>query len=549
MLEEERKFEVDEAFTVPDLSGCAPKGGRVLPLAPATLRATYYDTPDRRLARAGVSLRHRKGEAPAKAWTVKLPTDRLGSDRLGSDRPGPHRPGPDRPGPDRPGPDRPGPDRPGSDRPGSTAAPNVRHEFHRPGGPESIPDELAGLVTAYHRGAPLAPAAVVRTARRAYEVRDADDRVLAEIADDTVSVLEGHRVTLSFREIEVERIEGDTKLLDRVGKLLTKAGAKGGSFVPKHVRALGAAAQAPADLPGPDAMRDKPTAAQVVSAALRKDIGRVFAHDPFVRLRQPLPDGDTPVHQMRVGIRRLRSDLRTFKRLLDPDWTTGLRGELKWLADALGAARDAEVLRARLQKTAHADPIAPVDEASVARIDAALAARHEATLSALDQAMTGDRYTKLLDVLVKAAREPRLAKAASRKATRALPKIVAKPWRKLADSAGDLTDDASDADWHQVRIRGKRARYAADAAAGALGGGAAKLAKALAGVQEHLGEHQDAAVAADTWLEIASRMPDDHALAVTAGRLYERERASVRRARANFPAAWAKASSRGWRIG
>jgi CHAD domain-containing protein len=522
MLEEERKFEVDEAFTMPDLTGCAPKGGRVLPLAPATLRATYYDTPDRRLARAGVSLRHRKGEAAAKAWTVKLPSDRLGS----------------------------------------TVAPDARHEFHRPGGPQSIPAELAGLVTAYHRGEPLAPAAVVRTVRRAYEVRDADDRVLAEIADDTVSVLEDRRVTLAFREIEVERVGGDTKLLDKVGKLLTRAGAKGGSFVPKHVRALGAAAQAPADLLGPDPLPDEPTAGQVVSAALRKDIGRIFTYDPFVRLRQPLPDGDTPVHQMRVGIRRLRSDLRTFNRLLDADWTSGLRDELKWLADALGAARDAEVLRARLQKTAHADPIAPVDEASVARIDAALAARHEATLTALDQAMAGDRYTKLLDMLVDAAREPRLAKTAGRKASKALPRIVAKPWRKLADGggdlpgAGDLTADAPDAHWHQVRIQGKRARYAADAVADALGGGAAKLAKALAGVQEDLGEHQDAAVAADTWLEIAATVrarpaasvpaqPDDHALAVTAGRLYERERAAVRRARANFPAAWAKAAESG----
>jgi CHAD domain-containing protein len=506
MLEEERKYEVDETFTMPDLAGCAPKGGRVLPLAPVTLRATYYDTPDRRLARAGVSLRHRKGEAAPKAWTVKLPSD---------------------------------------------VAPDARHEFHRPGGPQSIPDELAALVTAYHRGAPLAPAAVVRTVRRAYEVRDAADRVLAEVADDTVTVLEGRRVTLSFREIEVERVEGDTKLLDKVGKVLTKAGAAGGSFVPKHVRALGAAAQAPADLLTPDPLPAKPTAGQVVSAALRKDIGRIFAYDPFVRLRQPLPDGDTPVHQMRVGIRRLRSDLRTFKRLLDPEWTSALREDLKWLADALGAARDAEVLRARLHKTASADPIATMDTASVARIDAALVARHEATLVALDGALTGDRYTKLLDALIDAAREPRLADAAKRPATKALPKLVAKPWRKLAagggglPGAGELTDEAPDAEWHQVRIRGKRARYAADAVAGALGGGAGKFAKALAGVQEHLGEHQDAAVAADTWLEIAATMPDDHTLAVTAGRLYERERAAVHRARANFPAAWAKASERG----
>jgi len=65
MLEEERKFAVEGGFEVPDLSGCLPPGGRVVPRPPMTLRATYYDTPDLRLARAGVSLRYRRGEAPA----------------------------------------------------------------------------------------------------------------------------------------------------------------------------------------------------------------------------------------------------------------------------------------------------------------------------------------------------------------------------------------------------------------------------------------------------------------------------------------------------
>ena len=96
----------------------------------------------------------------------------------------------------------------------------------------------------------------------------------------------------------------------------------------------------------------------------------------------------------------------------------------------------------------------------------------------------------------------------------------------------------------RVRINGKRARYAVEAVAGVLGGEAVELANALAGVQELLGEHQDAAVAADTWLAIANADPDDHALAVTAGRLFERERTAVRAARYAFPAAWKAASRR-----
>src|SRR5205809_4705502 len=123
MLEEERKYEVEPEFTMPDLDGCVPDGGRVLSRPATTLRATYYDTPDLRLARAGLSLRHRRGEPGAPAvWTAKLPTETVG----------------------------------------------VRQEINRPGPRGTVPAEFVALLTAYHRGAPLAPAAAMRTVRRVH---------------------------------------------------------------------------------------------------------------------------------------------------------------------------------------------------------------------------------------------------------------------------------------------------------------------------------------------------------------------------------------------
>ena len=76
MVEEERKYDVGPDFAVPDLSGAVPAGGRVVPLPPVTLTATYYDTEDLRLARSGASLRYRRGDA--EPWTVKLPTGSVG---------------------------------------------------------------------------------------------------------------------------------------------------------------------------------------------------------------------------------------------------------------------------------------------------------------------------------------------------------------------------------------------------------------------------------------------------------------------------------------
>ncbi|SIN37622.1 CYTH and CHAD domain-containing protein [Micromonospora cremea] len=499
MVEEEQKHEVDDAYVLPDLSTTSPAGGRVRALPPVTLVARYLDTVDLRLARAGASLRHRRGDDLP--WTVKLPT----------------------------------------------STPGVRHEISRPGPVRQPPPELVELVTTLHRGAPLAPVTVVRTVRHAHEVCDSAGTVLAEVVDDRVTVLDDAGATTdTFRELEVELKAGDRKLLNRIGAVLRKAGARGGAFVPKHVRALGAAARAEPDLVAPAGLPADPTAGDVVTEAIRKEVRRLLAHDPLVRLRAPSGGGKSAVHQMRVACRRLRTDLRTFAPLVRRSWSRPLRAELRWLAAVLGVARDAEVLRDRLRRTAAADPLSPLDLGAVDRLDEALAERQRQALAAVHEALRSARYLALVDALVLAARAPRLTRRAAVPAQRVLPGLVARPWRQLTgpDGVDALDPLAPDDRWHAVRKEGKQARYAVNAVAPALGKGARRLSRALAGVQDVLGEHQDAAVAADTWLALAAGRPDDHELAVTAGRLAERERDTVRRMRARFPAAWHRASRR-----
>jgi CHAD domain-containing protein len=504
-LEEERKFDVDPSFTLPELAGCLPPGGQLVARPPVELTATYYDTSELRLARAGASLRFREPDQPP--WTVKLPT----------------------------------------------GVPGVRREVSRPDRGGAPPAELLALLTAVTRGAPLRPVVVVRSHRLRYELRDAGGTVLAELADDRVSVQDGGEPRAEFRELEVERVGGAADLLDRVAEVLTGAGAVTGAFTPKHVRALshlpalaGAVAAAP-DLPAPEPLPDRPRSGDVLTQAVRRSVARIVAHDPLIRLGQDLPDGDTPVHQMRVGLRRLRSDLRTFDALVDQQWAKPLRRELRWLAGTLGQVRDAEVLRARLRHTA-ADPLVPVDPVAVERIDTELAGREEQARQALAEALDSRRYLALLDALVRAAQRPPLTGLAGGAAHEVLPRLVAGLWQAFgyggrgADGAVDLAPDAPDERWHAVRVHGKRVRYAVEAVAGALGGQAPRLARRLAAVQDLLGEHQDAAVAGQTWLAVARSDPDDHRLAVAAGRLYERERAAVRRARTGFPAAWQAAS-------
>ena len=54
------------------------------------------------------------------------------------------------------------------------------------------------------------------------------------------------------------------------------------------------------------------------------------------------------VHQMRVGVRRLRAAMSLFSDLLSDPQTTAIQGELKWLTRSLTQARELEVLMGRV---------------------------------------------------------------------------------------------------------------------------------------------------------------------------------------------------------
>lgn len=499
MLEEELKFGVHGRFALPDLTAALGDDYRVRPQDSQVLTAVYYDTADLRLARLGITLRHRTGE-DGPPWHLKLPK-------------------------------------------GATAAgATVREEIAVEGPADAPPSELTALVTAWVRTAQLVAVATLRTDRDRYLITDGK-LPLAELVDDTVEVSEGRGlladgsgVRTSFREIEVERksmSKKADKALAAASAALVEAGAAAGATTPKLVRALGRRATAPPDVPVAGEVSDSSSAADAIAFVLRRSARRLLDYD--VRVRRGEPDA---VHQARVCCRRLRSDLRTFGPLVDEEWVAPIDAELRWLAAALGGPRDAEVLRARLRSTANTDPLAPLDAAVLARIDSILGDRQRQALKNLDAALSSDRYPALLDLLIETVRTPETVELADQRAVWVLPAMVETVWDKLARKAGKLTLDDPDDTWHASRIRAKRARYASEAVAPVLGAPATRLAKACAEVQEVLGEHQDAAIAADEWRDIALAHSDDTDLVITCGRLYERERAAVRHSRDRFAPVW-----------
>ncbi|HEV7207225.1 MAG TPA: CYTH and CHAD domain-containing protein [Mycobacteriales bacterium] len=492
--ESEVKLGVPALFSMPQLTDLdGPHPLRADPAGRLALKATYYDTEDLRLARSGVTLRYRTGEGRPR-WTLKLPAE--------------------------------------------SAAEGERQELSVSARPAAPPSELTALVTALVRSAPLSEVVRLTTRREVWRLTDGAGQPVAELVDDLVSVVADSKVVARFRELEVERHGIDEQAMTSLLSRLIDAGAIRGAFQPKLVRALGPRATAPTDIPAPLRIGKDDPASALVAEALRAGVRRLLAQDVRVRLRR-----EDAVHQMRVACRRLRSDMRTFGPLLAPDPAAAIRSELSWLADALGAARDLEVLRARLATTLQADPLAPLDPVAFGRLDGLLMGREQAALESVATALAEPRYVALLDNVVALAREPVTTVMADLPCRTVLPRLVGATVDDLDAKAAKLRRGAADRRWHAARIRAKRARYAAEAAAGALGARAAATGAAMAAVQDVLGNHQDAAIAADTVLTIAAQAPDDPALILLCGRLAERERSAVRAYRGQFAKVWKKANA------
>lgn len=275
------------------------------------------------------------------------------------------------------------------------------------------------------------------------------------------------------------------------------------------------------------------TAAGAIRLAIAASVDRLTGQEPAVREGVD-PEG---VHQARVATRRLRSDLRTFAPLLDHAWAEALRDELRDLAALLGAVRDDDVLLERLRRAAATLPDGAGEEAAPLLDD--LAAARDADRATLLAAMDDARHATLLGDLRRAAEAPHTLDAAQRPAHLVLPPLAARPWRRLRDAAAAIGEDPPDARLHELRILAKRARYAAEAVAPVSGPGAGAFARAVARLQEVLGEHHDAVVA-QQWLGQAARRYPEAAFA--AGSLAGLERAEAERRRREWPAAWQAAS-------
>jgi inorganic triphosphatase YgiF len=178
-------------------------------------------------------------------------------------------------------------------------------------------------------------------------------------------------------------------------------------------------------------------------------------------VRRGDPEG---IHQMRVGLRRLRAALSLFKRLIQGSELRKLKDELVWLTEQLAPARDYDVL---VSKTLAPLRSAHHDEAEFAVLEKHLEHHRRAALATAKAAVESERYRLLLlecalwlfdgdwrngvDALATTLRQQPIRSFAKQELTRRTRRI-AKKVRKLRRMDSRPR--------HRLRIAVKKLRYA-----------------------------------------------------------------------------------------
>jgi CHAD domain-containing protein len=206
------------------------------------------------------------------------------------------------------------------------------------------------------------------------------------------------------------------------------------------------------------------------------------------------------IHQSRVALRRIRSNLRTFRLALDPAWGTSLRAELAWYGGRLGASRDLHIMHEII--TANGPRV--LEPEQVAQLESVVDARMAAVMVDIAAERGGARRFQLTEQMMVLWDGPVFKAKAAKPADEVLPAMLHRAWHDLRGASRTARKDPSEANLHKLRIRLKDLRYGCETVALVEGGPARKTAKAAERLQSKLGDLHDACYSI-AWLEELAR--------------------------------------------
>lgn len=352
----------------------------------------------------------------------------------------------------------------------------------------------------------LAPIVTLRVRRSSVLVRH-NRLPVAEVSLDSVSVVKDDHVIQRFRELEIEQLGSDKELIEDIERQVRRAGAHDHDGRPKLFRALALPAPAPDAPPAADA-----PVVDHVKWALAQHVRWLMAHDPGTRLGTEIES----LHQMRVATRRLRAVLRAARPMFVPEWVASLANELSWLSEFLGQARDLDVQIAYFNgETTWLDAR---DRKPLEQFVAYLQIQRERLQQVVLSELTSARYFELVRRLQQAAHDPSVVETPV-----TLHELAKGEFKKLRKAIRHMGPSPNHATLHAIRIKTKRARYAAELAVWSVGKPAARFMKQARAVQDLLGQYQDS-ITAETYIRAFLKRSTSVRAGFVAGRMIERQR-------------------------
>jgi triphosphatase len=341
------------------------------------------------------------------------------------------------------------------------------------------------------------------------------DGTQVEVAFDVGELQRGER-SVQLRELELEVKEGDPARLFELAQQVHQLTPVRIENVSKAERgyALAREDKPQAVKAQKVVLERKASLGDALGAILLNCLQQMQANEPAVKT------GDVEaLHQMRVGLRRLRAALAMVQGMLalpEP-----LAGDIEWLAAELGDARNWDVF---IESVLPGLPLEEAHQASLARVQAAAREEAERHRARVRSAVASPRYTGLVLglggwVASKGWQQAGLPQDGglspdplARKVARAAPQLVQHASARVRKRARNY-DLSRPESLHKVRIAAKKERYAREFfAALEHGKRATRRHDLLSDMQDELGEINDAFVARELVGQLRERVPQEAGL-------------------------------------
>jgi CHAD domain-containing protein len=386
----------------------------------------------------------------------------------------------------------------------------------------------------------------VRTRRRVFSL-ELDGAPAAEVAlDETAIRAADAGPPARLRRVEVEVPEAAVRAFRPLVDGLRSACSLQPALLSKFEAGLLSAGLPPpqAETFGPTELGPDATLGEVALAVVRRQLAQLRAKEPGTRLGDDVEE----LHDMRVASRRLRASLSLFADAL-PEPVVAAADDLRWVGGVLGAVRDVDV---QLEQLADwLAEAAPEDRDALESLRSVLEGHRDAARAALLEALDSRRYDTFVKRLGRALRARRggAQPPANMPARAVAPDLIERRFRAVRKGGKAITPASPPADYHRLRIRAKRLRYALEFLADVYPGSTRPLVRRLVALQDVLGRHQDAAVAIARLRALAvagdARWPAATTFAM--GEVAGRYRETMDALELQFPEVFARATGQPWR--